>query len=1017
MASSEQFNRRVRALGREIFERADAAQPGIWEKEWWSERVTHFVDQNPVLKMQAFSFVDCLPALRSHEDISRHVQEYLGSEDPSSLHGFVASSLPYRFSKVVRGAVGPGPLQRMRRELVGIGARFGATQMAGRFIAGSDVASALLSIVRLRGQGMAFTIDVLGESTTSYVQADRYADAYHHLIAELTKASRNWRSVPALDEDISGRMPRVNLSIKLTGLDPYFDAIDPERAIRTAGERLRAVLRRAREAGAFVNVDMESTKHRALTLDLFMHVMAEDDFRNWEDVGIAVQAYVTDAERDLARLLEWGKRRGSRFAIRLVKGAYWDAETAAAVRAYKTPPVFTEKWQSDACFERMSRVMLQNRAVIRPAFASHNIRSLAAALASAEELGASPREYEVQMLYGMGDPLKTAMVQLGQCVRVYCPYGELMPGMGYLIRRLLENTSNEGFLKQSFRDRALRERLLSDPADARPPSSPPAARHYRDTEFEESASMFKNASNTNFASEANRNRMKGAISYVRGELERSYPLVIDGRAVTTGETFNTVNPSHPGEIIGCVSMGSTADVDRAVAAARRAFGVWRLRGAIDRAALLRKAADRLELLRFELAATMVLEVGKPWREADAEVTEAIDHCRYYAAQVERIESHPRLRNLPGEDNMLTYSAKGVCAVISPWAFPLAILTGMTSAALAAGNTAVVKPARQASVLAAKLVKVFHDVGVPPGVVNFVPGDGAVVGMHMVEHRDVDIVAFTGSQEVGTAVIRAGARVSPGQAFIRKMIVEMGGKNAIIVDDDADVDGAVQAVIESAFSFAGQKCSSCSRMIVLDGVYDEMTTRLRDAVESLPIGPADEPSTIVGPVIDEVAVIRIRKYLEIGMSEGNLMVQAKLPEACSGGYFVPPTIFTDVGPDARIAQEEIFGPVLAVIRARDFEVALDIANGTRYALTGGVFSRSPVHIDRARRELAVGNLYINRRITGSQVDAQPFGGFKLSGTGVKAGSPDYLLHFMDARCITENTARSGLVPDEQHTEYA
>lgn len=528
---------------------------------------------------------------------------------------------------------------------------------------------------------------------------------------------------------------------------------------------------------------------------------------------------------------------------------------------------------------------------------------------------------------------------------------------------------------------------------------------------------FKNASNTNFATGENRRKMIGAIDYVRGECGRTYPLIINDQTVSTKAWHDSINPSRPREVIGQVAQATTADVSQAIKAARRAFQQWRAVRAADRANLLRKAADRIEMRRFEMAATMILEVGKPWREADADVTEAVDHWRYYADQIQRIESHPRLRNIPGEDNMLAYSPKGVCAVISPFAFPLAILSGMTSAALAAGNTVVMKPARQASVLAAKLVEILGDVGIPPGVVNFVPGPGTTIGQHLVENGDVNLVAFTGSHEVGTGVIRAGAIVRPGQGFIKKMIVEMGGKNPIIVDDDADLDGAVQAVIESAFAFAGQKCSSCSRLIVLDGVYDVLLDRLRQATESVPIGPADAPATMLGPVIDERAQTRVRECIDLARTEGRILVEGKLPPEAQGGYFVPPVVVVDVKPEARIAQEEIFGPVLVVIRASDFDQAIEIANNSRYALTGGLFSRSPAHIDRARREFAVGNLYINRRITGSQVDAQPFGGFKLSGTGVKAGSPDYLLHFMDARCITENTLRSGFVPSEERTEVS
>ena len=996
------INARARELGHEIFELADAAQPSFWQKAWWMERMTRWLDSDDRLRTRAFQFVDCLPALHTNESLVRHLGEYL---DPRYV------DLP----RLVRAVLNPGRCQHWRQEAIGRAARFGAAQMASRFITGYDVPSVLGTLRRLRHTGMNFTLDVLGEFTTSDANADVYAETYQYLIDQLDAAVRDWPGDSRLDFSADGPMPRLNISVKLTGLTPHFDAIDPPRAIAAVCLRLRPLLRRARERGAFVNIDMESSKHREITLDLFKTVFMEKEFRDWKDVGMVVQAYLRNGESDLAGLLDWGRRRGTSFAIRLVKGAYWDAETAAAVRNYKEPPVWSQKWESDACYERMTRTMLENVALIRPAFASHNVRSLAHVLAAAEMLGISPRQYEVQMLYGMGDPLKTAMVQMDQCLRVYCPYGDLMPGMGYLIRRLLENTSNDGFLKQGFSNRSAHDRLLADPAELRPLSAPLPARHYRNTNREEPMGNFTNAALTNFAVPDNWKKMIGALTYVRGELGRNYPLIVGGEAVVTDRWTPSLNPSHNREVVGHVATASVTDAELAVAAARRAFDGWRNTSAAIRADLLRKVAERLEMRRFELAATIILEVGKPWREADADVVEAIDHLRYYAEQIERIESRPRLRNLPGENNMLTYSPKGVCAVISPWSFPLAILTGMTSAAVAAGNTVVMKPARQASVVAAKLVEIMQQAGFPPGVVNFLPGEGAVVGRHLVEHGDVNIVAFTGSFEVGAGVISAGSTVRPGQAFIKKMIVEMGGKNAIIVDDDADVDGAVQAILDSAFGFAGQKCSSCSRLIVVRGAYESLAGRLAAAVRSLPIGPAEQPATLVGPVIDAEHQRRIASYLELGRREGRLLVQAELPDHCMDGFFVAPTIFADVKPDARIAQEEVFGPLLAMIPAADFDEALRIANHSRYALTGGLYSRSPAHIEQARREFLVGNLYINRKITGSQVDAQPFGGCKLSGTGVKAGSPDYLLHFMDARCITENTLRSGLVPQEKHTE--
>lgn len=989
---------RVTTLGETIFEMARRAEPRFWHKAWALEQVTRMVERDELLRARAFQFVECLPSLHTSNSISRHLAEFL--HDVPTLPGLARAWLRDGFAK------------RFRDEVTGWATRFGAAMMAGRFITGFDIPSAIRTLERLRAGQMAFTFDVLGEATTSHLQADRYAGLYHQILDQLPPIAARWRRIPLIDNDQFGPMPRVNISVKLTGLDPWFDPIDPERSYERVCVRLRPLMVHARQVGAFVNIDMESSKYRELTLNLFQQLLMEDEFREWPDVGIVLQAYLRSGEKDLDNMLDWAARRGTRFAIRLVKGAYWDAETAAAERYYAVPPVWENKWETDACYERMTRTMLENAHLIRPCFASHNVRSIAVICATAERLGLPSAAYELQMLYGMGDPLKTAVVNIARCLRVYCPYGDLMPGMGYLIRRLLENSSNDGFLKQSFGDRASHRKLLADPAELRPPSTPPPKRLYRDLDSERPMANFKNAANTSFANSENRQKMHGAIQYVRGGLDCEFPPIIDGRPVSTDTWIVSHNPSKTSEVIGRIAQASRADVDRAVAAARKTLSQWREAGAPVRANVLRKTADRLEARRFELAAMMILEIGKPWREADAEVTEAIDHCRYYAEQMEQIEAHPRLRNIPGESNKLVFSPKGVCAVISPYAFPLSILTGMTTAALAAGNTVVIKPASQASVIASRLVEILHEVGVPPGAVNYLPGSGTQIGQPLIEHGDVNLVAFTGSAEVGTKVIQSGAIVRTGQSFIKKMIVEMGGKNAIIVDEDADLDGAVQAIVESAFAFAGQKCSSCSRLIVLQSVYEPLCSRLRDAVHSLPIGPAEEPLSVTGPLIDEAAVKRVRGYIEKGRSEGLILAQATLPDHCAEGLFVAPTIFANISPQSSLSQEEIFGPVLVVHAVPDFDAAIAIANDTRYALTGGLFSRSPAHIEQARRDFQVGNLYVNRRITGSQVDAQPFGGFKLSGTGVKAGSQDYLLHFLDARCITENTQRSGFVPAER-----
>jgi RHH-type proline utilization regulon transcriptional repressor/proline dehydrogenase/delta 1-pyrroline-5-carboxylate dehydrogenase len=403
----------------------------------------------------------------------------------------------------------------------------------------------------------------------------------------------------------------------------------------------------------------------------------------------------------------------------------------------------------------------------------------------------------------------------------------------------------------------------------------------------------------------------------------------------------------------------------------------------------------------------VFEVGKPWREADADVAEAIDFCEYYAREAEALAS-PRRVHVPGEENATTFSPRGVAAVIAPWNFPLAILAGMSSAALVAGNTVVLKPAEQSSLVAHTWHEILLEAGVPPAAVAFLPGRGEDVGPVLVSHPETAVVAFTGSRSVGLSINQLAA-ASPGRT-IKRVIAELGGKNAIVVDDDADLDEAVMATVASSFGFQGQKCSACSRAIVLDHVHDAFVERLVHAVRSLRVAPADDPGCRVGPLVDEEARQRVRSFIEIGRGTAREVVAVDVGPLAEQGWFVGPHVFADADPAGPLGQEEIFGPVLAVFRARDFEHAVTLANGTSYALTAGVFSRSPAHLARARQAIEAGNLYLNRGITGALVQRQPFGGYRMSGMGSKAGGPDYLLQFVVPRTVTENTLRRGFAPE-------
>jgi RHH-type transcriptional regulator, proline utilization regulon repressor / proline dehydrogenase / delta 1-pyrroline-5-carboxylate dehydrogenase len=463
-----------------------------------------------------------------------------------------------------------------------------------------------------------------------------------------------------------------------------------------------------------------------------------------------------------------------------------------------------------------------------------------------------------------------------------------------------------------------------------------------------------------------------------------------------------VNPAQPQEIVGWVASATRREADLALRHAREAFDQWKRTSVEERARCLEKAAELLRRDRFDLAALEVFETGKNWVESDADIAEAIDFCNFYAEEMRRIARSDY--NVPGETNVHQYVPRGVAVIIAPWNFPIAILCGMSAAALVAGNPIIMKPAEQSSVCASKLARIFHEAGIPGDVAQFVPGPGEEVGAHLVESPHVAIIAFTGSREVGLKIYEAAGRMAPGQTQLKKVICEMGGKNAAIIDSDADVDEVVPAVVQSAFSYQGQKCSALSRLIVLDENHDRVLERLIEAVRSVHVGMPWDPGTLVGPVIDAEAHQRVLRYIEIGKTEGRLVFQGSAPTG--NGYFVPPTIFADVKPTARIAQEEIFGPVLAVIRARDLDEAFVIANGTQYALTAGFYSRSPGNIERASNELEAGNVYINRPITGALVARHPFGGYKMSGGGTKAGGHDYLQNFLFPRVVTENRLRRG-----------
>lgn len=519
---------------------------------------------------------------------------------------------------------------------------------------------------------------------------------------------------------------------------------------------------------------------------------------------------------------------------------------------------------------------------------------------------------------------------------------------------------------------------------------------------------FHNEPAVDFTKEGEIENFRRAITLVRSKFGKKYPLYIHGKEVVSTRTLESRNPNKPSELIGHVYLTEKHHAGDAVAAAKEAFPFWRGRAIEERAGYLIKAAEVIRSRIYEFAAWEVLEVGKQWDQAYGDVTEAIDFLEYYAREILRVGHMVHLLSMAGEENLYGHEPRGVALVIAPWNFPLAISVGMVSAALVTGNTVVYKPSELSSVVGYLLVEVFREIGLPSGVFNYVPGYGYEIGDYLVEHHDVSLIAFTGSMQTGLRIIEKAAKVHAHQVHVKKVICEMGGKNAIIIDSDADFDQAIPGVIASAFGYQGQKCSACSRLIVLDEIYDKFVDRLVKATSALAMGPAEDPHYYLGAVIDHEARDKVLGYQDVAMREGEVLYKSEIPEA--EGYYVPVMIVGEVKPGDRIAQEEVFGPLLSVMRAKDFSEALEWANATRYGLTGGVFSRSPGNLERAKREFRVGNLYLNRAITGAYVGRQPFGGARMSGVGTKAGGPDYLLNFMHPWATTENTMRRGFVPE-------
>lgn len=938
---------------------------------------------DPDLRIQMLRFVDVLPVLEDDREILEHLTDYLagtGKNLPAWLRWCIRNS---RYSRRLSAAL-------VRRMML---------RISSRFLGGDDVQRALRTVNRLRRKGVGFSLDLLGEAVLSEQEAREYQSAYFELIDALAPVCNQWPPVPRLDRVDDRRAPRLYLSLKPTSIYSQISACDFDGSVDGIVSGLKPLFVHARERGVSVCLDMEQYEYKDIILAAFKKVLMAAELVTWPDAGIAMQAYLKDTESDISNLVDWTRTRGTPVNVRLVRGAYWDYETVNAERNDWDCPVWGRKAETDACFTRCTALLMQNYPLVRTAIATHNPRSVAIAISMAREYGLRKDQFEFQMLYGMGERLHERVAAQNYCLRVYVPYGDAIKGMAYLVRRLLENSSSQMHLVFGAPgDTGLAAGVADHSGLPQPATENNPAR---------ALDRFRNEPLRRFIAPQERQAFADAILQVRKRLGAEHYLRVNSRQVDTGIWLESRNPADNGELIGRVSIGGPIEAAAAIATAAGAVADWSRIEPPVRAQYLTRAADQLCARRDEFAALEILEAGKTWSEADANVCEAVDFLRFYAAAAVDMQYRGILQ-VPGEQNYWVPTALGAGVVISPWNFPLAILCGMVSAAVVTGNSVIVKPSSQTPVIASEFVHLLHAAGIPQDVVQFLPGRGDEIGSFLVRHPELRYIAFTGSESVGMRLIRQASQRHPQQVHIKRVVAEMGGKNVVIVDADADLDEAVSGIMLSAFGYQGQKCSACSRVIVVGSRFRTLIERLCGAAQSLRIGLPEDPAVKMGPVIDRAAQQRILGVIE----RAGKYADSELIVDCSGletGHFVGPAIFSGADAGTELVCSEIFGPVLVIQQAHDIDTALKLANDSRYALTGGIYSRSPANIRIVVRHLEVGNLYINRGTTGAVVARQPFGGFKMSGSGIKAGCAEYLMQFVNERVATENTMRRGIAP--------
>lgn len=945
--------------GLKLFANIRSRKDGLLDKDYWQGKLIDWATKDLSFKIDLFRLVDVLPSLYDNNLLNKHIKEYL-LKDERDLPLFLTTALKasgFSFAKNISSAI-------FKKNVLA---------MAERFILGESLKEAEAKILKIYSEGFSSTIDLLGEACLSEKEAENYFFLYKDLIEKLPK--------------IINGMP--NISIKLTSLSSKLKPESLDYSVDLLQEKIFYLIDLAKKNNCFINFDTENFTYKNITYDLFIKTILHDSYKDWPHLGIVLQSYLKDSAKDFLRLLEAAKKRKTPFTVRLVKGAYYDYEVVRSDRFGYPCPVFAQKSQTDLCYEDLSRKLIDNAQHLKPAFASHNLRSLAHALVYAEEKNLKKQEIEIQMLYGMAEKERYALKEEGVSVRLYAPIGNLMVGMSYLVRRLLENTSQLSFVRLAQSPLENPAKLLQKPLLA------------QETK-EELDNSFNNAPNIEFSYRENQEKIAAVIKQIKQNFPIIVNPVINGEEKKGGNYYINYCPSYQELIISKINFAKQNDADLAMESAYNSFSLMQNLSINKRCENLYNLANILEKEKLYFISLLVWELGKNFLEAESEVLEAIDFCNFYADMAKKHLFPKKILSKKGEENTLYLHPKGPAAIIAPWNFPLAILCGMSVGAYVAGNPVILKPAKQANGVGFSLFKAMLNAGFLKEAVHFLPGFGEDIGKYLVNHPKIKIICFTGSKDVGLAIMQ--------KAYDKKVMAEMGGKNAIIVDEDADQDEAIRGILQSTYGFQGQKCSASSRLILINNPHQEkFLARLMEAAKSIKIGASDRLENFMGPVIDKEAFLRLKEQISLLEQDNGVEILYKSKEL-SGGLFIPIIMAKINDQNHYLFQKELFGPILCIYIAQDLDDAIKAANNSQYALTFGFYSRSPQNIQKVTHNIEAGNIYINQKITGAIVARQPFGGFKMSGTSVKAGGEDYLYHFVHQVAVSENTSRQGVTPE-------